>query len=183
MILCECGCGGEIISKQHHKYKPVKYLHGHYNSNKYKPNPLILCECGCGKRLEKFDSARRERKYIYGHNANGKNNPMYGIQLFGKSNGNWKGGISRLSTSIRTLQKYIDWRTQIFGRDNFTCRECNLRGNWLEVHHIKRFIDIIRDNNIKTSGEAIMCLELWDLNNGITLCKECHNKKDMSRSD
>jgi len=43
------------------------------------------------------------------------------------------------------------------------------------VHHCnKRFIDIIRDNNIKSLDQALLCSELWDLSNGITLCTKCH---------
>ena len=34
----------------------------------------------------------------------------------------------------------------------------------------------MRDNNIKTLEEAIRCPELWDINNGRTLCNTCHNK-------
>lgn len=70
----------------------------------------------------------------------------------------------------------IGWRTQIFGRDNFTCQECSERGTWLEAHHIKRFSSIIKENNIKTLEEALKYDELWNLDNGITLCKKCHNK-------
>ena len=95
---------------------------------------------------------------------------------FGKDAPCWKGGLTLLWDLIRGSQKYSNWRTQVFGRDNFTCQECGKRGSWLEAHHIKRFSNIIKDNNIKTLEEAYMCEELWDLNNGITLCKECHNK-------
>ena len=44
----------------------------------------------------------------------------------------------------------------------------------LEADHIKRFADIIRENNILSMEEARNCPELWDTKNGRTLCKTCH---------
>ncbi len=97
-------------------------------------------------------------------------------KCLGENHWNWKGGLTDLNTRIRHSDEYKEWRTQIFGRDNFTCQECGVRGNWLEAHHIKRFSKIIEDNNIVTLEQAFNCPELWDLNNGITLCDECHDK-------
>jgi hypothetical protein len=31
-------------------------------------NPFVTCICGCGKKLRKYDTARRVRTYISGHN-------------------------------------------------------------------------------------------------------------------
>jgi len=85
-------------------------------------------------------------------------------------------GITPLYKKIRGMPEYKEWRLQVFGRDNFTCQKCRVRGTWLEPHHIKSFISIIKENNIKSIIEAHDCLELWDLDNGITLCKKCHEK-------
>lgn len=37
-------------------------------------------------------------------------------------------------------------------------------------------MNIIIDNEIQTLNNAKLCKELWDINNGITLCKLCHIK-------
>jgi len=87
---------------------------------------------------------------------------------------NWKGGISDLNIRIRQTSKYKEWRLMVFGRDNFTCQKCGARGTYLEAHHINSFISLIRYYEITTLEEALNCKELWDINNGITLCKECH---------
>lgn len=77
---------------------------------------------------------------------------------------------------IRTHQLYANWRTRIFERDNYTCVKCHIRGGSLEADHIKSFADIIFDNNIASVETAINCKELWDISNGRTMCKKCHQQ-------
>ena len=93
----------------------------------------------------------------------------------GKLASNWQGGLNPLNKSIRGLQEYLIWRSKIFERDNWTCQTCSKKYNFCEAHHIKRLSVIIRENNITNTKEAIECNELWDLSNGVTLCRECHN--------
>ncbi len=88
---------------------------------------------------------------------------------------NFNGWITPLYHQIRTCFKYRQWRSDVFTRDNFTCQECGKKGGTLNSHHIKEFNIIIRENNIKKLEQALNCEELWNINNGITLCKECHN--------
>jgi HNH endonuclease len=52
-------------------------------------------------------------------------------------------------------------------------RDCDKSRN-LEAHHIKSFKAIKVQYNIRTVQDAIGCDELWDINNGITLCRSCH---------
>jgi len=82
--------------------------------------------------------------------------------------------ITPLRLQIRNSSKYSDWRTQIFGRDNFTCQKCGVRGSWLEAHHVKEFAQIFQKYNIISFEGAMNCIPLWDVNNGITLCEKCH---------
>ena len=79
-----------------------------------------------------------------------------------------------LDKSIRWSLEYRQWRSDVFQRDNWTCQTCGKRGCYLEAHHIIRFIDIIKRYDIKTIKEAIDCKMLWDIDNGVTLCRECH---------
>lgn len=100
----------------------------------------------------------------------------------GEKNGNWKGGITSLCFQIRNSFNNRQWRSDVFTRDNFTCQHCGKRGYQLEVHHLKMFSFIIKENNVKSFEEALICEELWNINNGITLCKKCHkleNSKQM----
>lgn len=98
-------------------------------------------------------------------------------KITGENAGMWKGGISFIDKSIRTMKEYKDWRTSIFIRDNFTCQDCGNKG-YITAHHIKGFSQILKDNNIKNRIEARNCDEIWDITNGKTLCEECHKTTD-----
>ena len=95
---------------------------------------------------------------------------------------NWRGGISRWKISGNLKYKlwfsfqYRQWRSDVFTRDDFTCQKCLKRGINLEAHHIKQLLVILRENKIKTLEQALNCEELWNINNGITLCRDCHKK-------
>ena len=99
-----------------------------------------------------------------------------------EKNNNWNGGITRLSGIIRSSFEYGLWRKSIFMRDGYRCVLCldNTGGN-LEADHIKPLAIITRENNIKTFDDAKVCDELWDINNGRTLCKKCHENTDTYR--
>lgn len=87
----------------------------------------------------------------------------------------WKGGVSELSKLIKASIAYKKWREFIFQRDNWTCQKCNKRGGLtLHPHHKKSFNSMLEKNKIETIENALRCEELWDINNGITLCHTCH---------
>lgn len=64
-------------------------------------------------------------------------------------------------TSDRNTKEYAEWRKAVFERDNYTCQMCGKRGE-LQAHHIKPY---------SKHPEA-----RFDIDNGITLCVECHAK-------
>lgn len=97
-----------------------------------------------------------------------------GLSRSGDKNPNWKGGITALTEQIRKCFKYRQWTSDVFTHDDFTCQECGQRGGYLNAHHIKSFGLILQYYEITTLGEALECAELWNINNGITLCEECH---------
>lgn len=90
----------------------------------------------------------------------------------------WEGGITPLNLAIRRTYKYRQWRSDVFTRDDFSCQECFKKGVYIEADHINPFCLILKKNNIKSVDEALACEELWDINNGRTLCKNCHSKTE-----
>ena len=99
---------------------------------------------------------------------------QFKLSKTGKLSSNWKGGKTDLTRCIHSLDKYKEWRLRVFTRDNWTCQNCRLVGVYLESHHIKSLKIIIKENNLINSNDALKCKELWNTDNGITLCKECH---------
>lgn len=93
-----------------------------------------------------------------------------------EKNINWKGGITPLVGQIRHCFQYRQWRSDVFTRDGFTCILCgdDRGGNLVADHYPKMFSEIIREYNIKTIEEAENCELFWNINNGRTLCEECH---------
>ena len=82
----------------------------------------------------------------------------------GKENYFWKGGITPINLRIRMSLEYEDWRKMVLERDNYTCQECNQIGGRLEVDHIKSF--------------SLYPELRFDINNGRTLCHDCHKLTD-----
>lgn len=99
----------------------------------------------------------------------------------GEKNGMWKGGITKIDKLCRRMMEYRQWRSDVFQRDNWTCRTCGINKVYVTAHHINGLNKIIRENNIKNIIDARNCKEMWDINNGITLCEECHSLTDNYR--
>lgn len=121
----------------------------------------------CGKELKSYLSKRCVK--CEGRLHSGKNSPS------------WKGGVTKIDKLCRNMPEYKQWRSDVFQRDNWTCKTCNVNGIYVTAHHIKGFNKILKENNIKTIEEARKCFELWDINNGITLCEKCHSLTDNYR--
>lgn len=83
---------------------------------------------------------------------------------FGDRNPAWKGGITPANTKIRNSKEYSEWRISVFIRDKYTCQICFTVGGKLNADHIIPFC---------ASKEKRL-----DLNNGRTLCFNCHLKTD-----
>ena len=113
----------------------------------------------------------------------------------GKYNGNYIDGRTSLQIRIHSLSEYKSWRTEIFKRDNYTCRECDKRGCKLEAHHKKSFKELFIDflaeydqfNPIEDKETlarlAMKYKPFWNIDNGKTLCKECHKLKRRKKHE
>ncbi len=61
-------------------------------------------------------------------------------------------------------KKFLQWRSDVFKRDNWTCQTCGIRGVYLEAHHIKSWAKYTESR--------------YELENGVSLCKKCHELTD-----
>ena len=106
----------------------------------------------------------------------GKDNWNY--RRMGRAHPNWNGGSIKILSQIRNQYEYRQWRADVFKKDKFTCQECGIIKCNLESHHIKALSVIVKENKVKNIDHAIACAEIWNINNGVTLCIECHKKTD-----
>jgi len=88
-----------------------------------------------------------------------KNRPHYKIR--GNKHPNWKGGVSSLVQIQYHSLEYKQWRKAVFERDNYTCQTCDKIKCYLEAHHVKERCNF---------PELI-----YNIDNGLTLCKDCHD--------
>lgn len=108
--------------------------------------------------------------------------PSWNKGIRGEKSHTWKGGISGLTSAIRRSDIYKQWRADVYRRDGWTCQTCGLRGHGKDIHahHIIPMVEILKKVNIKgISFEdkyslAMSLPELFDVSNGVTLCRNCH---------
>ncbi len=72
----------------------------------------------------------------------------------------WRGGVTSVHKQLRNSMEYKAWRKSVFERDNYSCVMCGDYGVYLQADHIKPF--------------AYFSELRFDINNGRTLCVECH---------
>ena len=90
----------------------------------------------------------------------------------GENHYKWNGGSSQLNTSIRRMTEYRKWADAVVRRDG-VCMKCGIDTD-LEAHHSKSLANIIIVHDITTIEQARNCTDLWNVNNGTTLCERCH---------
>ena len=75
----------------------------------------------------------------------------------------WKGGIAPINNIIRSSLEYKLWQDSVFVRDRYCCKKCKEeRIKKLVAHHIQNFAQFPEFR--------------FAIDNGITLCVECHKK-------
>jgi hypothetical protein len=186
--LCKCDCGQETVVSSTSLLNGVVVSCGCYSkeqtSKRMMGKPISLetrkklSVINKGKYIS--DATKQKMSFALKGKRIGINNPFYGkthtkearlrisTALIGKYRGenspHWNYNISmedRLCDR-RYNQLFVDWRTSIFKRDDYTCYLCKIKGKYMQAHHIYPW------NKYKH-----IRYELW---NGITMCKDCHNK-------
>jgi len=72
------------------------------------------------------------------------------------------------STDYRNTPEYSNWRVAVFERDGFTCQNCGVIGGDLNAHHKKTYKKYPKLR--------------FDINNGTTLCINCHREAHKKRT-
>ena len=112
------------------------------------------------KKARKIKEQISKKRIGYPKSPNANSYPK------GNKHPDWKGGITSYAMKLRNSAEYKIWRSEVFERDNWTCQTCQERGVYLESHHKIPFCQLL-----KTEFEYL----IFDVDNGVTLCKDCHN--------
>jgi len=111
------------------------------------------CTCSCGRHV-----------VMYGYGMTRGSIKTCGDKSFhfrGDKNPNWKDDATRKNYSDRYSPEYKKWHSDVLAKDMYTCQCCGQYSGDLEAHHI---YDFATHEELRTVSE-----------NGITLCKSCHN--------
>jgi hypothetical protein len=120
----------------------------------------------CGELTTQYNTTRCYRCWIK--------------SMVGEGSPHWKGGITPIVTKVRTSIKMRQWIMGVFERDNFVCHGCQKYSGELHAHHIKTFSQIVseikeRCKNENLFEEIMKDEDMWNIDNGQTLCRKCHH--------
>lgn len=143
---------------------------------------ILLVEGICDQCGKKIIQSKSDYNKVEHHFCNKECNSLWlSINKRGSNSHSYKNGNTDLNRQIRLSYSMREWKKSVFARDNYTCQECGDRSEkghpvYLEAHHIKEFAKLIKEYSIDTFEDAQNCDELWNIDNGLTLCRQCHNK-------
>lgn len=124
------------------------------------------------------------RSHQLSADGTGENNYFFNKHLVPHNYG--KTSRFPLIARIRGLKEYRQWKQGVINRDAYICVKCNNIGSQKDVHHIKGFMVLFGEflktyNQFSPLDDMKILLEIakthdpfWDINNGTTLCDECH---------
>ena len=170
-----------VKNPAHSKTMKEKYRNGYKNWNagltkETDERVKKLSESQTGIKKD-FSNYRGKKHHFWGTKHKEATKQKMSKAHKGENHWNWQNGKTELVMQIRNSPEYAEWRLKVYTRDNFTCKKCGCnKSGELEAHHIKFLFVIIKEYQIKTLDDALKCKELWEVKNGLTLCKDCHHK-------
>ena len=149
----------------------------------YKHTPENKIKCGLANKNKiltkehKRKISQNNARYWLGKkrpHMTGNKNWNYG--KFGSSHTRYTANkLSPLRKVIRNSEKYRQYKRAVLKRNKFICVMCKREKVYLELdHYPKGFSELLKENNISNIEEAINCENLWNMDNGRSLCQPCH---------
>lgn len=168
----ECTMAGSNNYFHSHTYegnKNCNYKDGRTSKDHYCVHP------GCNKKID--------RTTIYKTSRCRKHSNI------GELNGNYIDGRTPLKDLIRHSDNHKQWSLNVFKKDHFKCQHCGAVKVKFTAHHLKKFSIILSEflsfysqfSPIEDKETlvrlSISWSDFWDVNNGITLCEDCHKQE------
>lgn len=151
-----CGCARRVdLTGQRFGRLVVIGLAGERNSS---GGLKWVCKCDCGTETVvsgyQLQSGRTKSCGCY------KLDVLHA--QIGPLHPNWRHDLTKEEReSARSYYGYNEWREAVYERDNYTCQRCGKRGGTINAHHIESYAN---NKELRTV-----------IDNGITLCKQCHD--------
>jgi hypothetical protein len=151
-----------LMKKNNFTTRPKGFQQGNKTSGQFIKGPECLTVChNCSKEfsIPKWEIERGRKSCSRQCHLEFLKNAKRGANHW-----NWKGGITNRWDKLHNSLEYKTWRLKIWQRDNFTCQECGgqqSKKNPLNAHHKKP----------KSKYPEL----ILDLDNGQTLCRDCHD--------
>ena len=158
LVKCK-NCGAEIwaTKNKHNDHFCTEKCRLEYAT---KETQTVICN-NCGKKFKKNKYAYDRAKTHY-----------CSQECYDEYRTNKKETYKELAHYLRTHESYDEWRAKVFKRDYYKCTKCGSKEN-LHAHHIIQLYDICEQYNMN-ADEILNSEEFHDINNGITLCQNCH---------
>lgn len=121
-----------------------------YQADRDGPKPCVLC--GTAHTLKRKTCSEECKK------------KWRALKQKGEKSHRWQGGKTSEVMLVRNSIEYSEWRKSVFHRDGYQCKSCGVVGGVLHADHIKAF--------------SLYPELRLDINNGRTLCVDCHRKTD-----
>lgn len=153
-----CKVCGKLLYRSPSKLKQKKT---YCKEHKWKDAFSFTCEV-CGKKVF---TQPAQMKYRHRKTCSIKCRSRYRTLQAEERRKNGVMTQHQIDRAIRYCKKASDWRKAVFARDNYTCQICKVRGTYLEADHIKPW--------------AYFPELRFELSNGRTLCRKCHDKTKM----
>ena len=129
------------------------------NEERRKLSSKIMKENISKMKIDRSFMQTKEYKKKQSEIHKGDKNGMFGVT--GENHHNWNPNKTHEQRAKeRSTGKERGWRIAIFQRDKRICRKCGVEKRKIVAHHINSY-----DIHEK---------ERYDINNGVTLCEECH---------
>lgn len=94
--------------------------------------------------------------------------------------------VGIFANALRFSDPYSEWRSDVIQEQGKQCVMCGSKVR-VQVHHPKYFRSVVKEflsrydhlDVIKDKEELLSCAEmhddLWDIDNGLVLCNDCHS--------